>query len=310
MALDLSGHAIASGVVYGLVYGSVLGAIAAGLTLIWGVMKVVNLAHGHSIVFAAMVVANMYVMYKVTPPEALPVAIALGAVLGAALYYASLHKVIGQVDTITLREEMATLMTTFGFGLMLFGSHYIINHFVTPEYATEPSHGWSLGNPPYLDLAGVRLEKAKIAAAAAAIVVVLVAHLLLTRTRLGLYIRAVAQDSRALALVGVNPVKVKFVTTVLALTLAGAAGGIFMLYSSSVTPETEFVIGPLAFVVVVLGGLGSVLGGLVGGLILGVVYQLTLAVTQQAQAIALAVAFLVLVLVLIFRPQGLFGRVG
>lgn len=306
MALNVYATSVLSGLINGVLYGSLLGVVAVGLTLIWGVMKVVNLAHGHVVVFAAMISAYLITVHGFNPLYALAVAAAVSVPLGAALYYATLHKIIGRVDTITLKEEMATLMTTFGAGLILYGSHYAVNVLVTSEYSTEPSIYWAPWKPPSFMVLGVVVEKIRILVAGISVVIAVLAHLFLTRTSLGLYIRAVAQDSRALALSGVDPVRVKLLTTIVATVLAAVAGSLYLIYTKSVTPDSEAEIAPLAFIVVVLGGLGSVLGSFLGGVILGVVYQVIFSVTG-VQALALAAAFIILIIMLVVRPQGIFG---
>lgn len=297
---------IISGFINGVLYGTLLGVIAIGLTLIWGVMKVVNLAHGHVVVFAAMIAAFLATNMELSPLYSLAAAAMIAIPLGSALYYGTLHRIIGKVDTITLKEEMATLMTTFGAGLILYGSHFVVHQFVTTEYSTEPSIYWAPWQPPSFMVLGVAVEKVRLLVAGLSLVIAVLAHLFLTRTSLGLYIRAVAQDSRALSLVGVNPVRVKLLTTVVATVLAALAGVLYIIYTKSVTPDTEIDIAPLAFIVVVLGGLGSVLGSFMGGVILGIVYQLIFSTTGQ-QALALAAAFIILIVMLVVRPQGLFG---
>ncbi len=307
--LDLSLAALTRGLVLGTLYGVLFGAIAAGLTIIWGVMKVVNLAHGHIVVFGAMLTANLYALYNLNPIYSFLLMAPVGALVGIALYYASIYPIIGKVDVITLKEEMATLMATFGFGLALLGSHYVINLYINNEYSTEPGLGWSIGKVPSVSIAGVYVQKARLLVAGLAVLLSIAAHLLLTRTRLGLNIRAVAQDARALALVGVDPARTRLVTAIFSAVLAAMSGALYVIYAGSVTPESEYtsLIGPLSFVVVVLGGLGSVLGSLIGGIILGIAYQVTYAITQM-QAIGYTVAFALLVIMLVVRPQGLFGR--
>ncbi|BAN91079.1 branched-chain amino acid ABC transporter permease [Aeropyrum camini] len=151
------------------------------------------------------------------------------------------------------------------------------------------------------------MEKTRILVALLSLAVMAAAHMLLTRTRLGLYIRAVAQDSRALALVGVDPVKVKLWTTIISTVFATVAGVLYIIYTKSVTLDAEIDIAPLDFIVVVLGGLGNIIGTFLGGIILGVIYQLIFSTTGQ-QALALAAAFIILIVMLVVRPQGLFGE--
>ncbi len=314
VALSDLGTAVANGLIEGLIYGSVLGAVAVGLTLIWGVMKVVNLAHGHLVVFGGMLAAYLY-LARGTDPLLLFVAfLGLGAAMGAFLYYAAIHKIIGKVDVITLKEEMATLMTTFGFGISLFGFHYVAPRIIG-GYQTEPgiTYQFSIAGTTAIDLGFAVVTMKRLVVAVLGLLLALASYYLVQRTTLGLMIQAVAQDSRALALVGVNPVLIKLATTVISASIAVASGVLVLVYSGSMDPTKEFILAPLSFVIVVLGGLGSILGTYIGGVILGVIYEVTLYSTtvffgQQQQAIALAVAFAILVFMLVYRPTGLFSR--
>lgn len=311
----------AQGFVAGLLYGSVIGVVAVGLTLIWGVMKVVNLAHGHLVVLGGMVAAFIFVTSGINPYIIFILFLGFGGLMGLILYYTAIHKIIGQVDIITLKEEMATLMTTFGFGITLFGLHYVLNNFYR-AYSTEPSLSWkasiaghsvvniqslSIGDYPFT------ISVTQITVAIVALILALATHLLINKTRLGLTIRAVAQDSRALALTGVNPVLIKLATTVISGSIAVSAGVLYLIYTGSITPTTEWILAPLSFVIVVLGGLGSIMGTYIGGVILGLVYQIIVYSSQAffgqpQQALALATAFAILIIMLLVKPQGLFGR--
>ena len=302
-------HAVVRGIVTGLLYGSLIGSVAVGLTIIWGVLKVVNLAHGHVVVLAAMLSAFLYLyMGKAASPplEVLYMAL-LGVAIGTVLYYASLHRIIGKADVMTLKLEMSSLMSTFGFGLLIYGLHYAIHSFY-PAYSVEPAIGWSLGMPPYIKLGFLTIEKSKIFVGAAGLVITILAYMFMNKSRLGLWIRAAAQDSRALALSGVNPVLTKLLATIVATSIAMASGVLWLMYQRSISPLTEGIIAPLSFVIVVLGGLGDVIGTYLGGLTLGVIYMLILSLTQE-QALALSAVFAILIAVLVLRPQGVFGRV-
>ncbi len=309
------------GAITGLLYGSVLGVIAVGLTIIWGVMKVVNLAHGHLAVLGAMLAAFMFIKMGINPLAIFVIFIGLGAAIGIVLYYSAIHAIIGKTDIITLKEEMATLMTTFGFGITLFGLHYIINHF-NPEYSTEPSLSWkaTIAGHSIVGIKAVSIGSSvfnisitQILVAIIAFILAIATHMLINRTTLGLMIRAVAQDSRALALAGIDPVKIKLATTVISSSIAVSAGVLYLVYAGSASPLTEAILAPLSFVIVVLGGLGSIMGTYIGGLILGLIYQIVVYSSQvffgqPQQALALAIAFAVLIIMLLVRPQGLFGK--
>jgi len=311
--LVFTSGAILRGVIYGVLYGSLLGAISVGLTLIWGVMRVVNLAHGHLAVLAALFTANFYAIYKAgklgllfSPLPAIVTMAALGAVVGVVFYYTSVHPIIGKVDVITLKHEMATLMATFGFGLTLFGLHYALAAW-TGWYSTEPAISWSFGKPPYITIGpAVTIEKTKILVGILSFVLSFLLFALIRLTNLGLMIQAVAQDARALALVGIDPVRIKLLTSLISVVFIMAVGPLYIAWAGSATPTTESIIAPLAFVTVVAGGLGSIMGAYTAGLILGLTYELVVSITQEVP-IALVVTFLILLLILALRPTGLFG---
>ncbi|MEB3817084.1 MAG: branched-chain amino acid ABC transporter permease [Desulfurococcales archaeon] len=311
--ISLAAEAVERGLIEGLLYGSLLGALSVGLTLIWGVMRVVNLAHGHLIVLAAMFLANFYTLYRghliaelFNPVAGIVTMGVFGAVIGIVLYYTSIHPIIGKVDVITLKHEMATLMATFGFGLTLYGLHYALAAW-TGEYSTEPALSWTFGKPPYVELGpAVTIEKIKFLIGGLSLLLALLLFAVVRLTNLGLMIQAVAQDARALALVGIDPVRIKLLTTIIATVFAMAVGPLYIAWVSSATPASESIVAPLAFVIVVAGGLGSILGTYVAGVILGLVYEVVVSVTQEV-SIALFVTFLILLLILALKPQGLFG---
>ena len=314
MALEGLGTAVAQGIIEGLLYGSVIGVVAVGLTLIWGVMKVVNLAHGHLVVLGSMLAAFLVLTMGVDPLLLFVAFLVLGAGVGLILYYSAIHKIIGKVDVITLKEEMATLMTTFGFGITIFGLHYLAPDFIE-DYSTEPSitYNIAINGKTAVNLGFAVIPNERLIVALIALILAMASYYLVQKTTLGLMIQAVAQDSRALSLVGINPILIKLATTVISTSIAVASGVLVLIYKSSTAPTDEFILAPLSFVIVVLGGLGSILGTYIGGVILGVIYQVVLYTTgiffgQQQQSIALAVAFAILIIMLLYRPQGLFGK--
>ena len=310
MAVELSSQVIVSNTLSGIVYGLMLGALASGLTLIWGVMKVVNLSHGYLVIIGMLtsVIFYKYVL-NVSPTVSPALAFVLGALVGIAFYYSSLHLIIGKAETMTLKIEMSSLMSTFGFGILILG---IITFAVNRGWilSNEGLSGWTLSihGKTYLEIAGTHLEYTKLLGAGLGVVLVLATELFLRKTVWGLAIRAVAEDSRAVALTGYDPVKVKLLTTILSTIMALIAGALYAIYlTSGISVGLESQIAPLSFVIVVLGGLGSLIGTLIGGLIIGLTYNITLALTGHSE-ISLSVAFAILLIILIVRPKGLFGR--
>ncbi|MEB3780091.1 MAG: branched-chain amino acid ABC transporter permease [Desulfurococcales archaeon] len=299
---------ILASIIYGVLYGSVLGIVASGLSIIWGVMKVVNLSHGYWAVVGAYttVVLYKYIQPSIDPLLSPYIAFLLGAVFGGFFYYAALHLVIGKVETMTLKAEMSSLLSTFGFGIAIYGFLFFL---IGRGYIGQfESIDWTLGNPPSLEISGIAVRKAQLAAAGMATLIIVLVDLFLKRTTLGMAISAVAQDSRAVSLVGIDPVRVKLATAVISTGLALMAGALFTVaYPSGINPDLEAKLAPLSFVIVVLGGLGSVIGSYIGGIIIGLTYMLTFGITGS-DPLALAVTFIMLIVVLVVKPTGLFGR--
>ena len=176
--------------------------------------------------------------------------------------------------------------------------------------SNEGLSGWtlSINGKTYINIAGTHLEYTKLFGAGLGVAVVLVTELFLRKTVWGLAIRAVAEDARAVALTGYDPVRIKLLTTVISTAMALVTGALYAIYlSSGISTGLESQIAPLSFVIVVLGGLGSLIGTLIGGLIIGLTYNITLALTGHSE-ISLSVAFAILLIILVVRPKGLFGR--
>jgi branched-chain amino acid transport system permease protein len=280
----------------GLLYASVLFLIAGGLSLIYGVMRIVNLAHGNLFAFGAYVTAwtvgsvfagvHPVFLYLLLPAGALAAA-ALGAVLEPTL-----------LRPLYRRAEEYQLLATFGLLMILedvvrfLWGPYPLSASTLFEKAGSVSIGGSL-YPTY------NLLVIAIGGVAA-----LFLWAFVYKTRFGVVLRATSQDMRRASALGVNVNRVYVEAFTIGCFMAGLAGAI-------VVPSQSAVLGMgvdalvLAFVVVVIGGLGSLEGALVGALIVGVVREIGIAVFPE---IELAVLYLIAVIVLLVRPAGLFGR--
>ncbi len=302
---------LATQATYGFIEGIILGAVAAGLTLIWGIMKVVNLAHGYLAVVGAYIVAILSLHgFGVAALSASPIILfIIGLGLGAVFYYATLHLTVGKAETMTLKVEMSSLLSTFGFGLIIYGAIFLgSGKGLFPLYASV--NGWTVtvGGKTYFSVGGIAIQYKWLIPLAYALVMIVLSELFLRKTLWGIRMRAVAQDSRAVALTGSNPISVKLLTTIISVALATMSGAVYALYiSAGINPALEGVLAPLSFVIVVLGGLGSIIGTLVGGIIIGLTKGIVYALTGS-QTVSLSVAFIILIIVLLLRPKGLFGR--
>lgn len=300
---------VLTAIVYGVLQGGLFGVVAIGLSLIWGVMKVVNLAHGEMVVLGAYILVLLAKIMGLDPLLGPYADFFFGAVLGFAVFYSILYLLVGTAEVITLKEEMATLLAMFGLSIFMFKSFYIWTDY-DPNldlYETVPSKGFyaALGS---IHFGSVAVETVKIYVFIVAIAIATLMHFFLTRTTTGLAIRAVTQDAVAVSLVGMNPVRVKLVASLIGIGLTVLSGGLVALYhGSGISPELAGIYAPLSFTIVVLGTPGHLWGSMIAGIIIGLVYNLVYAFTGSL-SLGFAAAFAILVAVLAVRPEGLFGR--
>jgi branched-chain amino acid transport system permease protein len=265
--------------------------MALGLALVWGVLNIVNLAHGAFIMLGAYLSWYLYYDAHLDPFASLPITAAALFVVGYALQRGVLNLVI--------RAPMFnTLLITFGLEVVL---TYLAQLAFSADFRTI--------NPPYagnnVQWGPVVLPVARLAAFAMAIVLTLAMWLFLLHTRLGRAIRATAQNLVAARLYGVEPRHLYAVTFGIGIALAGAAGGLYGTVSQ-VNPYIGGTLTAKSFAIAIIGGLDNPLGVIVGGLFLGIVESLTsLYIGPTYRDVA---SFGILVLVLIVRPSGLLGR--
>ena len=279
-----------------LLYASILFLIAGGLSLIYGVMRIVNLAHGTLYAIGAYMAA--WLVGKGVAAGMAPVLLLLLLPVGAATV-----GVVGAVMEPTLlrpmyrRAEEYQLLMTFGLLLMLEDAI----RFVwggTPLSAAVIVE--SLGS---LRVLGARYPTYNLVIIAVGLVSALLLWLFVYRTKFGVLLRATSQDMRMASSLGVNVKKVYVQAFALGCTMAGLCGAIIVPAQAAVLGMgTDALI--LAFVVVVVGGLGSLLGALVGALIVGILRTVGIMFFPE---IELAVLYLIAAVVLLVRPTGLFG---
>ena len=270
----------------GILIGAVYGLAAMGITLIWGVMDVVNLTHG------SLIVAGMFGAYLLTGAAGLPVYATLPIVLsgaflaGLALYWISVHRVIGQ-------PPLMSLLSTFSVNLVLVGVGTAV--FSTDLFNVPASlPGFSLGRYTF---PGTHLMAAALTAVIAGAL-----YLFLYRTRIGKAVRAVSGNREAAELVGIPTARVLALAFGLGAALAGVAGMLIAtMFPFTVLSGDAYQL--KSFVVTVLGGLGNPTGALLAGLALGLVEGLTTPFVPVTWT--LVIEFGLFVLVLIALPGGL-----
>lgn len=281
--------------VNGLLIGGVYGLAALGLSLIWGVMKVVNLAHGTFIMLGAYLSYWAFVLLGLHPLVSIGLALIVGFVAGFIVYWVFLDRVIAGASH-EFEMEMMTLLLTFAFSIILYGAALNV-------WGAD-LRGIPLRLRPW-ELGGLTVSPSRVIAFVAAAGLSVLLYVFLKKTYWGKAIRAVTQSRAAAQLAGIDPRKVFGLAFSLGTAYALIAGVIASI-TTAVTPYLGVLYILRSFTVVVLGGLGNPLGALAGGLILGVAESLT--TTFASYNFSPAVSALLLILILLVRPQGLFAE--
>ena len=283
-------------IVLGLLVGGVYVAVAIGFSLVWGILNIVNLAHGAMVITGAYLTWWLFATYHVDPFLSLPLVAALLFAFGYVLQRVLVNRVIRAPLFFTLLLTFGVNLVLVNVLLLLFKSDF---RSVTPAYS-----GSGLG------IGGVQVPYIRLAALAVALLVAAGVALLLNRTRTGAAIQAVGADRDAARLVGVDLRHVYALTFAVGAACAGVAGALIST-TQAITPTAGEPYTLQAFVVVVLGGLGRVGATVVGGLLFGLIETLGQTMVPGLGAgWANAIAFAILVLVLVVRPQGLMGRLA
>jgi branched-chain amino acid transport system permease protein len=280
-------------VILGLLAGGVYVAVGIGFGLVWGVLNIVNLAHGALVIVGGYLTWKLFTSLHLDPFLTLPIdAVALFA-LGYALQRGIINRIIRAPLLFTFLLTFGVNLVIVNILLLIFGSDF---RSVTPSYSGQ---GFEFGSivVPYVPL--ISLVVAILAAAGLAFV--------LNRTRIGLAINAIAADRDAAQLVGIDLRHAYAVTYGLGAACAGVAGGLIAMIQA-ITPTAGEPYTLQAFVVVILGGLGRVSATVAGGLAFGLVEAFGQSIPGSGSVFANAIAFGLMVLVLVTRPQGLMGR--
>jgi branched-chain amino acid transport system permease protein len=278
-------------VLNGLLTGSLYALIGMGLALIFGVMRIVNFAHG------AFMMLGMYVTYVLL--EHFGIDPYIGFIGAAALLFGIGYLVYqGLLRHISERSDFMQILLTLGLSLILVAGAQLV---FGADY--HQGRSWLLGRPLRLG-DHIALGKPELVSFALAVLLAVVMFLFVMRTTLGRALRAIAQNRYAAPLMGIDVHRVQALSFGMGLAAAGFAGGllypVFYVY-----PEVGHLFTLKAFVMVVLGGMGSIEGAAVAGLVLGVVESLTS--LYWGQEWQLAVDFVIFLLVLSLKPSGLFG---
>ena len=275
-------------IVSGILAGSLYAMVALGLGLIFGVMRVINIAHGPLLMLGAYATYFLTTYAEINPFLTVPLAMAALFVVGIVLQRTLVFRVVDA-------PELSSLLLTFGISIALVNLAQLA--FTSDLRAVEYITGaWVIG--------GLALSKPRVIAFGFAAAVTALSFLLLKSTRLGKAIRATSQSREVAMVCGVDVARIHMLTFGFASALA-AAGGALLAVIVAIQPEMGGVWTFKSFLVIVLGGAGNYPGALVGGLLLGLVEQVAaLFLTTQLSEV---VAYVLLVLVLLVRPSGLLG---
>ncbi len=279
-------------IVSGILVGGVYAVMSLGMSLSWGVLKVINLVHFAFILFSGYVTYELSTTYELDPFVAILVVVPVFFLAGMALQWA-FEK--------TRINEFESLLVTFAL-LLIFES--IARTIWSADFRQIPaeqnpyvSDAWWVGD--------IALQTPRLAGFVVAVLVTLLTMFLLDRTYFGKAVRALAEDREMAVAFGIDSSRVSILLAGMAASFAALAG-VFIAMSHALTPGLAVEWFAIVFPVVILGGLGSTKGSLAAGIIIGVVAAV--ATVAAGPSMAPLITFVILILTLLFRPQGLFTR--
>jgi branched-chain amino acid transport system permease protein len=281
----------ASALVSGLVLGGIYSLVGAGLNLIFGVIKIINFAQGALLMFGAYLSYWIVVWSGMDPYLTMPFVILGMALLGYVIQVLLINPVLGQ-------ERTSQLLITFGISLL-------IQNGALALWGPDIRFVESFVGYKTFELFGIRVGASSAIAIAGAVVIIGLFFLFLNKTRTGIAIRAVAQQSDSALLSGIDVKKIYALAFAIGSAMVGAAS-VLMVPIYDIFPLMGEQFGIIAFIVVVLGGLGNVQGAAIAGVFLGVTQNLF--AVYVSNQLSVAILFLIFLVTLLFKPQGIFIR--
>lgn len=277
----------------GLSLGSIYALIALGYTMVYGIVKLINFAHGDVFMVGAFVGFYSITILDLSFFPALILSMVVCAVFGV---------LIERIAYKPLRNatRIAALITAIGMSL------FIEYGFIYVRGAQPEAYPNDVLPSTNLDIFGLTLNSQSLLIFTISLLLMIVLQIIVHKTKIGKAMRAVSFDADAARLMGINVNNTISATFAIGSALAGAAGVIFGIYYTKIEPLMGVLPGLKAFVAAVLGGIGIIPGAMIGGLILGIIEALVSAVGFSLWRDG--VAFIVLILILIFKPQGLLGK--
>jgi branched-chain amino acid transport system permease protein len=278
--------------IWGLYAGCIYILLAIGLNLIFGVMKVVNFAHGELLMLGAYITFTFYALSGFNPYVLLAASVPTLILAGIIIERLCFRPILG---TGKLNEIFISI-----------GLIYIIQNAVALIWTDE----WRIIHSPYeritISVFGVNMPLDYLIIIITTILILIVLYLFLRKTRLGKAMRATSQNRKGAMLMGINVERMDMLSFGIGAGLAGAAGTLWVVSGQVFNPYMGSIPAIKAFAIVIIGGLGSIPGAIIGGLILGIAENF--AIFTLGGAWKDAVSFIILILVLIIRPTGIFGE--
>ena len=282
---------LATVVVGGLMQGGVYAMFAVGLTLIFGVMRIINAAHGEMVMMGAYLTWVCFFYLGLDPLLSMVLTLPVAFLFGVAVQKLLLNAAVGA-------PELTGLLITFGLGLVMI---YTAELIFTTDFRTIP---YAPGTVRLTST--IAVGRNRLVSFVLAVVISAAVYLFLKLTRLGKAVRATALNAEVALVCGINVRRIYLVTTGLAAALA-AAGGALVSIQFGFNPETGVVYTLQAFAIIILGGRGHYVGALIGGVMLAVLENLVSLMVPNGTAMVELAAYGLMIAVLLIRPGGLMG---
>ncbi len=287
----MTAEIIAQAIVSGLLMGMIYALFAVGLSLIFGLMEIVNFAHGEFLMLGMFSSFWLWSLFGLDPLVSLPICAALLFLLGVVTHYGIIRRILNA-------SMLVQICATFGLAVFL---RALAQFLWTPDVRTV-SHPFAEGR---VEIAGIFMGTPQIVASLGCLLAFALLYLFINRTDAGLALQATAQDRQAASLMGIPTDRMFALGWGIGAACVGVAGGLLSMFFF-VYPEVGFTFALLAYVAVAMGGFGSILGCLFAGLLIGLMESLGgLLIDPSFKYVFIYSLYLAVVF---FRPQGLFGR--